>query len=115
MKLFKDCITTLFCCSIVASAPALAQPKALNNCIGVWEFYGTPAPPGGRAPGLQPIFFIGEQTNMVNCFKNSRMVNPAPLQNHLESGRYSKADEQLIRTTTIQLRLKQPYFAHGGV
>jgi len=114
MKISKSCIFALFCLSIVGSIPALTQPKELKNCVGVYEFYGNPAP-AGRGPALKPRFFIGGKINMVNCFKNSRMVNPAPIQEHLNSGRYSTTDERMIRTTTVQLGLKQPYFAHGGI
>jgi len=114
MKSSKSFLFTLFCLSVFGSTPALTQPKELKNCVGVYEFYGTPAP-AGRSPGLKPKFYIGEKINMVNCFKSSRMVNPAPIQDHLNSGRYSINDAKIIRTTTIQLRLKQPYFAHGGV
>ncbi|MFL0748428.1 MAG: hypothetical protein AB8B04_09685, partial [Prochlorococcus sp.] len=61
------------------------------------------------------FFYIGERENILQCFKNSRMAIGKPLQEQLSSGKYSKIDEQLLRSTAMQLELKDPYLANGGI
>ena len=87
----------------------------MKNCNGVYEFYGNPSPASSRGSGLQILFYIGERENILQCFKNSRMSRGAPLYDQLNHGRYSKLDAQLLRRTAIQLDLKDPYLANGGI
>ena len=68
-----------------------------------------------RGSGLKILFYIGERENILQCFKNSRMAIGKPLHEQLSSRKYSKIDEQLLRSTAMQLELKDPYLANGGI
>jgi len=112
---FRYSISGLFFLSTIAYTAAIAQPKQLNNCDGVYEFYGNPSPASNRGSGLKILFYIGERENILQCFKNSRMAIGKPLREQLSSRKYSKIDEQLLRSTAMQLELKDPYLANGGI
>ena len=110
---FHSIIAFLF--SAIASTAAVAQPKPMQHCEGVYEFYGHPSLPSRRGSGLRILFFIGERESMLRCFEHSRMATAFPLEDQLNSGRYRDNDEQLLRSTAIELGLNDPYIANGGI
>ena len=103
-----------FLFSAIASTAAVAQPKPMQHCEGVYEFYGHPSPPSSRGSGLRILFFIGERESMLRCFEHSRMATASPLEKQLNSGRYER-DNELLRSTVIELGLNDPYIANGGI
>jgi hypothetical protein len=115
MSFVRLCIISFFCASSAINTAATAQPIPLKSCNGVYEFYGTPLATSGRGTDLRILFFIGERENILRCFKNSRIAISAPLYAQLDRGRYSKSDEQLLRTTAKKLKIKDPYIANAGI
>ena len=113
-KTLKFHIVITFLFSAIASSAAVAQPKPMQHCEGVYEFYGLPFPPSSRSSGLRILFFIGERESMLRCFEHSRMATASPLEEQLNSGRYER-DNELLRNTAIELGLNDPYIANGGI
>ncbi len=115
MSFLRSCISSLLFLSAITNTASIAEPKLVKNCNGVFEFYGNPSPTSNRGSGLRILFYIGERDSILQCFKNSRMSQGAPLQEQLSSGRYREMDEQLLRITARQLELKDPYIVNGGI
>ena len=115
MSFLRSCISNLLLLSAITNTAAIAEAQPMKNCDGVYEFYGHPSPASDRGSGLRILFYLGERLNILQCFKNSRVATGEPLHEQLNSGRYSQKDEQLLRTTAIQLDLKNPYIANGGI
>ena len=113
-KTLKFHIVITFLFSAIASSAAVAQPKPMQHCEGVYEFYGHPSPPSSRGSGLRILFFIGERESMLKCFEHSRMATASPLEEQLDSGRYER-DNELLRSTATELGLNDPYIANGGI
>ena len=115
MGFLRSYISSLFPLSSIANTTVAIEPKQLKNCNGVYEFYGNPSPASNRGSGLRILFYIGKRKDILQCLQNSRVAKVAPLHEQLNSGRYSKIDEQLLRDAAIQLDIKDPYLTNGGI
>ena len=108
-------VFTVFCSTLIINMTAYAKPNQSKSCDGVHQFYGNPLADSGRGSDLRILFFVGEQENILGCFKNTRGVKVAPLQKELDDKMYSKKDEQLILELVKELNIKDPYLANGGI
>ena len=115
MSFARNVLHGLFFITSMACGAATAQPKQLDHCDGVHEFYGNPSTASDRGFGLRILFYIGERENILECFKNTRGVKVAPLHKELADNIYSKEDEQLLRHTAEELDIKDPYLANSGI